>query len=286
MKIKRVIIIIGIVAAVLAGGLSSGLAGGSNQKPSKKAKFPPPKPTKPSKPPVKPKPRPERPTLYSGRAIALNLSNVMNGAVAYLADTGSLRPCGGSVDVAVGATNVDMLSIGGARVTTSGVGGVADSTAQVDNFTAVFVHGDMTNVLVFTSASAEARAECTATGVVLTASSQIQGLTLDGTNILVTGDANQVISIEAGNIVLNAQLGSASTNCQQGEVTVAAIFLMLSNCFNGPIAYAEADIKCGAKVSPETRTCDKVTGGGFINTLSDTNIVTTNIVCNGHASLR
>ena len=247
MKTKNVLIIIGIIAAVLYGGLSPVVAGGNDQKPPGKHKFPPPKPTKPPKPVVKPKPKPQ-PTLYSGRAVAVNLSNVVNGAVWYLADTGPLRHCGGLVDVTIGATNIDTLSVGGAHVVTSGVGGVADSRAEVQDFSAVFVHGDITNTIAFTSVSAEARAECTATGVVLSASSQVQGLTIDGTNVLVTGEANQVITIDAGNIVLNAQLGSQATNCQKGEVTVAAIFLMLSNSFNGPIGYAEADIRCGTRL--------------------------------------
>ena len=262
MKAKNILIIGSIVAAVLYAGPTAVLGGGIQNPPPGKQKGPPPKPTKPPKPVVKP-PKP-RPTLYSGRALGVNLSNVVNGAVWHLADTGPLRPCGGSIELAIGATNMDMLSVGGAHVVTFGVGGVADSRAEVQNFSAVFVHLGITNVIAFTSASAEARAECTAIGVVLTASSQVQGLTIDGTNVLVTGEANQVITVAAGNIVLNAQISSLATNCQQGEVTVAAVFLMLTNCFHGPIAYAEADIRCGSKVPPSVRACDKVTGGGFI----------------------
>jgi hypothetical protein len=274
-----------MAAAVLCSGVLEATAGGqSNKRPPGKRKAPPCKPTPKGKQ-HKPKKVIIHPTRYSGQAVAVNLKNVMTGQVLELAETGRLPAHGGSLETTLGAASVgDLLSIGGAKVTTSGIGGVANSRAEVQNFTAVFVHLGVTNVIAFTYAAAEARAECTSNGVVLTASSLVEGLTIDGTNVVVTGETNQVITIAAGNIVLNAQMTSVSGNGQQ-EITVAAIFLMLTDCFQGPIAYAEAGVKCGSSLPPSMGDCGKVTGGGFIvTTLGDTNTVSTNTVSDAHGS--
>ena len=258
MKIKNILIVLTIIAAVLF-TLSAEAGGKKSKKPPFK-KAPPVKKVKPHKP----KPKALIPTKYSGRAVAVDLSNVVTHAVWRLADTGPLPACGGSLETVIGPTSVDLLSVGGARVATSAIGCVANSTAEVENFSAVFIHMGITNVIAFAYASAESQAACTSTGVVLSAASQVQGLTIDGTNVWVTGEPNQVISIAAGDIVLNAQVSTLSANCQYGEISVAAVFLMLTDCFNGPIAFAESDIKCGSKVPPAERACGKLTGGGFI----------------------
>jgi hypothetical protein len=264
MKAKNILITTTIIAAVLAGGVLQTTAGGqSSQQPLGKRKTPPCKPTSKGKP-HKPKKVIIHPTRYSGQAVAVNLSNVITGQVLLLADTGALQAHGGSLETTIGATAVvDLLSVGGAKVTTSGVGGVANSKAEVQNFTTVFVHLGVTNVIAFTYAAAEARAECTSNGVVLSASSQVQGLTINGTSVVVTGITNQVIAIAGGNIVLNAQMTSVSGNGQQ-EITVAAIFLMLTDGFQGSIGFAEAGVRCGSALPPSVSACGKVTGGGFI----------------------
>ena len=264
MKAKNILLAITLIAAVL---FAASADAGGNSKKTKKPPFkkaPPVQKVKPSKPATKPRPVVLKPTTYSGRAVAVDLSNVVTHAVWHLADTGPLPATGGSLEVAVGPTSVDLLSVGGARVTTSGMGCVANSAAEVQNFSATFIHMGVTNVIAFAYASAQSQAACTATGVVLSASSQVQGLTIDGTNVVVTGELNQVITIAAGDIVLNAQVSTMSPSCQYGQISVAAIYLMLTDCFNGPIAFAESDIKCGSKVPPSESACGKLTGGGFI----------------------
>jgi hypothetical protein len=150
----------------------------------------------------------------------------------------------------------------------------------VQGFSALLIQDGITNVLAFASAAAQAQAECGSNGLVLTTSSAVSGLTIDGLPVAVTGEANQVISLPGGNIVLNAQL--TSTNGQRGETTVAAIFLMLTNGLQGAIAYAEADIRCGSRI---VVACDKITGGGFIHTtVVDTNVISTNGLPGAHAS--
>ncbi|HKQ38809.1 MAG TPA: choice-of-anchor P family protein [Verrucomicrobiae bacterium] len=261
MKAKNIFLTLTIITAVLFA--TAAQAGGTGSKPPKPVKKgPPPKPVKPSKPVCKP--RALLPTQYSGSAVGVDLSNIMTHAVWHVADTGQLPSTGGSLDVSVGETSVDSLFVGGARVTSSGVGGLATSTAFVTNFSAVFVHMGITNVITFSSAWSITRAECTATGVMIAASSGVEGLTIDGTNVVINSDLNQVIHLPVGDIVFNVPVGSVSDNGQYGEVSIAAIYLMFTDCFNGAIAFSESDIRCGSKVPPETRACDKVTGGGFI----------------------
>jgi hypothetical protein len=264
MKVKNILISATIIAAVLSGGMLQVTAGGQSSKtPPGKRKAPACK-TTPKGKPNKPKPVKIRPTLYSGQATAVNLNNTMTGQHWLLADTGPLPRTGGSLEVTVGASIVEQLSIGGATVTSAGIGGVVVSTAEVQNLSATFVHEGVTYVVAFASALSEARAECTSNGVVLTASSQVVGLTIDGTNVVVTGEANQVVQTIAGPLVLNAQVSTISADRQQGEIEVAAIFVMFTNCFNGPIGYAKAGVKCGSKLPPSVSACGKVTGGGFI----------------------
>src|SRR5436190_3263122 len=259
MKIKNTLLVITVVAAVLFG--ASVQAGGTKTT-TPPSKGPPFKKAKPVKPVERPKPpKPLIPTQYSGRALGAGLSNTVNGAVFIFADTGSLPRCGGAIDLTAGATNIDVLSIGGAHVSTVGVGGVSTSTAEVSNFLFVLVEAGITNQIAFSSASAQARAEAGSNGLVLTASSQITGLTVNGVAVAITGEINQMLAIPGGSLVLNAQL--ACTN-KVGQISVAAIFLMLTNGIQGTIAFAEADIKAGSAIPPAVRACDKVTGGGFI----------------------
>jgi hypothetical protein len=263
MKAKNIFIAITIIAAVLSSGTLEAMAGGKTKKPPGKSKTPPCKPAPKGKP-NKPKTVVIKPTTYSGQAIAVNLTNVMTGQHWYIADTGPLPSTGGSLELTVGATTIQELSLGGAKVTTSGIGGVATSKAEVQNLSATFIHEGVTYVVAFASATAEARAECSASGVQLTGGSQIVGLTIDGTNVVVSGQPNQVVMTIAGPIILNAQVSSISADHQYGEIEVAAAFVMFTNCFNGPIGYAKADIKCGSTLPPEVSACGKVTGGGFI----------------------
>src|SRR6185436_18356565 len=124
MQTKDILITITVVAGVLA--VSSQQAIGIPWKPVQKAK-----------PVVKPNPpKPVlHPTKYSGRAIGVDLTNCLGSVAWRLADTGPLPACGGSLEVVAGATNLaDLLSVGGAQVSASGIAGVSTSRAGVTNF--------------------------------------------------------------------------------------------------------------------------------------------------------
>ena len=255
-----------MAAAVLAG--SSQLASATPKKPAKKAK-----------PAAKAKKQPVHRTKYGAHAVGVDLTNSLTGATWRFGRSGRLHPHGGSLDAVVGATNLaDLLSVGGVHVSASGIGGVTASRAEVTNFSLAIVQDGLTNVLAFAYAAAEALAECGSNGVVLTANSQVQGLTIDGVPLSVTGETNQTIAIPGGTLVLNSQLASVSGNGQKGESAVAALFISLTNGLQATIAYAEAQVKCGSSVPAGMRACDKITGGGFVHTsLASTNGATNNL---------
>ena len=255
MKVKETLLTITLITAVLF-GLSADAAGNGPSNPFKKKG--------PAKPAKAPKAKPLLPTKYSGRAIGVDFGDAWR-----LADTGPLRAHGGCVDLTVGATNVaDLLSVEGTHVSVSGIANVTTSRAEVTNFTAVFVQDGITNVLALAYAAAEARAECASNVLVLTGSSTVQGLTINGVAVAVTGETNQVVAIPGGSLVLNAQLTYTNGNGRKGEISVAAVHLSLTNGLQANIGYAEAGVTCGSRIPAGMRACDKLTGGGFIQTTS------------------
>jgi hypothetical protein len=258
-KLKTIMVLVVVTAMALGASLNAGDTQGN---PFKKPKKHPPKQNKPV---GKPAP-PARPTTFSGQAIAVDLTNSVTGVHLTVGDTGALIATGGTLDLMVGATNLGgIVNIGMAHVSVTGGGAETSSQAQVQNFSAVFISGGVTNSISFTLAEALATAQCASNGAVLSGSTQIQGLLINGTSITVTG-VNQIITIPGGTIVLNAQLTGTSKAGAKGKIEVAAIFLMLEGGFSGAIAFAKADISCGSTPPPGGGggACGKLTGGGFI----------------------
>ena len=228
------------------------------------------KPTKYQPPVCKPPPKLPKPTTFSGQAIVADLTNAHYGLHWVLGNTGPLPAAGGTIAVNVGVTNInDVVGLTMASSSTMGGGAQALSQVQIHNFASVFISADgVTNSISFTFAEAIASAQCTSNGVQLTGSTQIQGLVVNGASITVTGQ-NQVVTVANGSILLNAVLQSGTEKCP--EVSAAAIYLELENCFTGVIGYVKADICCGGNGGngggnppPVIGACGKVTGGGFI----------------------
>lgn len=254
-----------VTAVVMAMASGASLNAGDTQgNPFKKGKKP-----KHQNPPGKNKPTPTtppRPTTFNGQAIAVDLTNSITGVHLTVGDTGSLLTTGGTLDLIIGATNLGgIVNIGMAHVSVTGAGAETSSQAQVQNFSAVFISGGVTNSISFTLAEALATARCASNGAALSGSTQIQGLVINGASITVTG-VNQIITVPGGTIVLNAQLTGTSKAGAKGKIEVAAVYVMLEGGFSGAIAFAKADISCGTTPPPGGGggACGKLTGGGFI----------------------
>ncbi|MCI0747065.1 MAG: hypothetical protein L0Y58_16800 [Verrucomicrobia subdivision 3 bacterium] len=146
----------------------------------------------------KPKPRPattpQATATFSGRATLLFLTNAhdLTQAPIIIGDTGLLGSAGGLRNVSVTSTSiVDVLQLS--------MGAATRSEATLQNFSTTLVTvGQGTHVLAFNLLQTVAEAECTTNGVVLTATSQIDGLTLDGVAVNVTGEINQVVQFPGG----------------------------------------------------------------------------------------
>src|SRR5687767_7703069 len=108
MKAKPIIPVV-VLSLCFIGAVPS-LFGGQPVKksaPWNKKVQPPKGKNNPSRPAVKPRQPVLQPTLYSGRALAVNLTNAVTGQSWRLADTGPLPPSGGSLSQTVGATTLD-----------------------------------------------------------------------------------------------------------------------------------------------------------------------------------
>src|SRR5687768_3315887 len=115
MKAKHILISVIISLVALGGAWEQAFAGASGKKPLPWKKQHKPKPAKPAKIVV-------RSTHYSGQAVAVQLTNQVNGAVWRLAGTGPLPACGGAIDRTIGPMSLDnSLSVEGAQVAVSGI---------------------------------------------------------------------------------------------------------------------------------------------------------------------
>ena len=105
---------------------------------------------------------------------------------------------------------------------------------------------------------ARAEAICTTGGPQTRGSSEIAGLVINGTPIVVSGSPNQTILLPAGlgRVVINEQSGSP------GGITVNALHVVVTGVADVVVSSAHADIVCGGV--PSCTGSDFVTGGGWI----------------------
>jgi hypothetical protein len=248
--------LIALVAVVSCGLLSTQEAFGKPKK--AKAK------TKAKAKPQKTKRPAATQTTYGGRAVLVSITNVAPANI-LIGDTGALPSRGGTLSVMAGPTNIAsglFMELGQASVI--GTGGVAQSTVVITNLGINVVGTNGTNhTLMFDLLQVSARAQGTMTGAVISASTAIQGLEIDGAAVAVTGEANQTVLLDGVTITLNAQSGSASN--QVGQATVAGIAISVDGGLGGTIGLARAQIQRRQQGS------DRITGGGFIGMTNVTN---------------
>ena len=202
---------------------------------------------------------------YSGRAIAVQLTNLLHGPPSVLiGDTGPLPYNGGLVQAEVAATNVqDFLLINEALAMSSGVSNSALSEVAIGGFTLrIMATNGTLHTIAFDSMHVRALAECVSNGPAVSASVAITGLKVDDEMITITGEPNQRIDYNGGFILVNVQ--SSRVNGTYGEVTAAGLYIHNDGCMEGPIGLAHADIDCHRESDQSCECSDRVTGGGFI----------------------
>lgn len=203
---------------------------------------------------------------FSGQSVVIGLTNNPFGPpTVIIGDTGQLPATGGGFTTVVPPTNMlNVLSWDGALVSIDGSGNQSSSFVAITNFALIFhaTNGEIHN-LAFDFLAVQATAACANTGVVLRSAFQLSGLKLDGTNVAVTGKANQVIRFPGGSVTVNSRLRESDTGT--GRITVAGLMLFLDDSMAGPIGLVIADIGCPPR--PPKR-CERITGGGVITPTS------------------
>src|ERR1051325_4634042 len=205
-------------------------------------------------------------TTFSGQATVINFTNIhMGPPFLIIGDTGNLPSSGGNIGVSVDQTNMVGLSFDLGSASTRGVDDATSSAASLNNLSVTIeTLGGARHTITADTIMVDVTATCTAAGPTLEAHSQIQGLTVDGTAIDVTGDANQVVDLGDASLVLNEQVSTSTA--KSGAIGLVAIHIIDPGCLDGFVGLVHADITCNAVTPPPpTSQCDDfVTGGGWI----------------------
>jgi len=182
-------------------------------------------------------------TSYSGRATAVQ-ANVLGTATVRLADAGPLPPEGGTDEETLLTGSIDgLLTTGVLSASTSGQGQRTLSEASTADLNLTVAGVTITADVLEATALARCRNNDNTTPN-LRASSQVTGLTINGTAVTVTGQPNQVIELPlgAGQIIVNERVRSVSGNT--GSLTVNALRVVVTGVGEVVISSAQAGITC------------------------------------------
>lgn len=168
---------------------------------------------------------------YSGQAFAGGVTIDAVGqpvVTSNVLDTGALPATGGGPisQSSVGLYTLPggVLTLGDRTVSTSGLGNSSLSSASVNSLDLGAL--GFSNLVTASAVSSQTSATCS--GEVLSGSSTLVDLVVDGTPITVTGDANQTVTIDLGSsrvltVIINEQI------VQPRSITVNALHVTVSD---------------------------------------------------------
>ena len=207
-------------------------------------------------------------TRFSGQATVVR-ATVAGLQPIVLADTGPLPEAGGAQEATLleypvaglpdplnGALHAQVL-----HASTVAQGKQSESEASVANLD-LSLSG---NAISADFLMARARAECQGGSASVSGSSQIAALTVNGQNVVVSGQPNQTVAVGPVTVVINEQ--QAFVDRDFGDITVNALHVTVRDPLTGAlladvvISSAHADIMCAG---PPPSGKDFVTGGGWI----------------------
>jgi len=192
------------------------------------------------------------PNQFSGRATAVSVHTSLADLV--FADTGELPSSGGESDATVLTVTSSLVQAEVLLSVTMGFDSQASSAAAVADL--VLLPGTP-NQITADFVRSDTKVTCTS----VSASSEIVNLRLLGSTIVVTGEANQVVTIPG---VATLMINSVSTS--QGSTNTATAVALDLKLFTGDevkVSFAHSDITCGTLPPPKVKK-DFMTGGGFI----------------------
>jgi hypothetical protein len=210
---------------------------------------------------------------YSGQAVALKIDGIVNPTAGQIviADTGSLPGSGGTLTASQSNVNLHSgaLTIDHASAMATGIGPEAAAESTLVNYHVEFISHDGLHVTVNAdyvygrvAASVDKNGKVSVDTQVI-----VEGLTVNGRPVTVTGRPNQIVDIPEAEtrLIINEQLNSATKN--SADVAVSPIHFEVCECIEGHMGLVRAGITVtGTPPPPED--CGKITGGGWINTPS------------------
>jgi hypothetical protein len=207
---------------------------------------------------------------FSGQATLIDITNIhMGPPFVIIGDTGELPSAGGNIEVSITETNMEGLSLALGSAATRGMDDTAISTVTLNSLSITIETTNMVrHTITADSIVLDASATCVNGSVTFDAHSSIQGLSVDGVAIPVTGGPNQLVDLDDFSLVINEQVLTSSGN--YGAILLAALHIIDPGCLEGLIGVVRADVRCTTvqpppPPSPGTNDCgDFITGGGWI----------------------
>lgn len=177
-------------------------------------------------------------TSFSGEATAVDVlvNNPLGGAPLVdlqLGEAGPLPPEGGQDEetlVDVDEDVADLLTLTASIISaeTEGSGSTAESSATIADL-ALNIGADplgLTEDLLDVSSTtleSNARAECHEDGAAVSGDSLIEDLSINGTDVVVSGEPNQEVDLGLVQLVINEQIEDVADDGTFGEITVNAL---------------------------------------------------------------
>jgi len=202
---------------------------------------------------------------FSGQATVLRVTtHGVTDTTATVSDTGPLPPSGGALQTSLLSISFPgVLTADVAHATTIGQADRARSEASVADVS--LTAGGNTITADFLRSSA--MAVCTTGGPVVSGSSVIADLVINGQPFAVSGQPNQtiILPLDEVMVIINEQSSSVSGNT--GSITVNALHVIVPDVVGVAgadvvVSSAHADVTCQGV--PACVGKDFVTGGGFI----------------------
>lgn len=192
---------------------------------------------------------------YSGRGIAF--SGSVAGVATGFADTLPLPSSGGHQTASSISAGLPSL-LGGDTLHASAFGQNDRTRTEAAASSIAITTGSETITADF--AMSRAMAVSSHGAPVLSGSSQVSNLVVNGVPIAVTGVANQLVSLPSGDLVVNEQI--SSTSGATGSITVNALHLTLTDGTDLLVSSSRAGVTAGSSNCASFR--QPTTGGGWI----------------------
>lgn len=200
-------------------------------------------------------------TSYTGQATAV--SGLALGSSLTLVNSGQLYVAGDAREASsLGESVAGVFTTGVTHTSAVGQGNVAATESSVADITVTSGGVFGSSVIAADFVMARATTGCGAAGATSGAQVLVNGLTINGQAIAVTGAANQMVFVGGNMVIINEQFVTQSSF--GSSVTVNALHIVTSAGANLVFGSASAGVTCGTQSGQAPPCGDFLTGGGWI----------------------